>query len=161
MGTSKVKKAQVAARRTEALRLRAQRKTLDEIMAAVPGYSSRAMVSQDITRALQARLAEERQAVDELRQLELEHLDQLAAKAWEILQRPHLTVSHGKVIQVTTPAGEKINLRDDGPTLAALDRLVKIHERRAKLLGLDAPARVDTTGIVTFQIEGVDLDQLR
>jgi hypothetical protein len=42
---------------------------------------------------------------------------------------------------------------DDAPVLAAIDRLLRIQERRARLLGLDAPTR--------SRIEVVDDDVAR
>ncbi|WP_098892259.1 hypothetical protein [Streptomyces sp. or3] len=91
-----------------------------------------------------------REAGEEVRALELERLDgELARLAdverevWAVLKRKHVTVSNGQVIRVD---GEP--LLDDAPVLQAADRLVKIEdarlknsERRAKLLGLDAPTK--------------------
>jgi hypothetical protein len=134
-------------RRAQAIQLRIEGKTLDQI-AALLGYKSRGAVSQDISRALAAQITE---PAAELRQIEAERLD----AAWqrldgvreaviEVLGRKHLTVSHGKVIYI----GDE-PLLDDGPILAAIDRLLNIErgrlqimERRAKLFGLDAPAKV-------------------
>ncbi|MFD4830149.1 hypothetical protein ACFWPV_09880 [Streptomyces uncialis] len=90
--------------------------------------------------------------VDAWRAIELERLegalarlDGLEAAALEVLAREHITVSHGKVIIV----GDR-PLLDDGPVLAAIDRLVKIEdtrqrnsESRRKLLGLDSPIKAD------------------
>jgi hypothetical protein len=36
-------------------------------------------------------------------------------------------------------------VRDAGPRMAALDRIVKVEDRLAKLLGLDAPVKADVT----------------
>jgi hypothetical protein len=161
MGVSRSKRAEVAERRATAMRLKAAGKTLDEIMAEVPGYRSRAAVSQDISRALQQRVRDEGEAADELRALELERLDALYKAAWEVLERPHLTVSHGKVVKLTRPDGTEMTLRDDAPTLQAIDRLLRIAERRAKLLGLDSPVKLETRGVLTFVVEGVDPEMLR
>lgn len=54
----------------------------------------------------------------------------------EVLTNRHLTVSNGQVIRV-----DGKTLEDDGPVLAAVDRLLRIDEREAKLLGLDAPTK--------------------
>ena len=40
---------------------------------------------------------------------------------------------------------DRRELLDDGPVLQAVDRLLKIADRRAKLLGLDAPKRVEVS----------------
>jgi hypothetical protein len=44
--------------------------------------------------------------------------------------------------------------------LPAVDRLVKLGERMARLGGYDAPARADVTTMVSVRVEGVDLDGL-
>jgi hypothetical protein len=54
----------------------------------------------------------------------------------------------------------QVALEDDAPVLAAVDRLLRIQERRAKLLGLDAPVRADVGGKLSYEIVGVDLGQL-
>jgi hypothetical protein len=75
---------------------------------------------------------------EEVRRLELDRLDHLARTALKVIAKPHLAVSQGRVVK--HPAtGEP--LADDGPALAAIDRLLKIQDRRARLLGLDAPTR--------------------
>lgn len=74
---------------------------------------------------------------DELRKVQLERLGEMRQSALEVLERIHLTVSHGKVIKddYGTP------LEDSAPRLAAIDRLLRVEERIAKLMGLDAPTR--------------------
>jgi hypothetical protein len=54
-----------------------------------------------------------------------------------VLEAEHHVTQVGRLVR--GPDGEP--LRDHGPTLAAIDRLLKIMERRAKLVGLDAPVR--------------------
>lgn len=71
-----------------------------------------------------------------VRQVEAEKLDILEQAGWRHLRMDHLTVSHGKVIYV-----DDIALIDEGAKLAGIDRVLKVMERRAKLLGLDAPTR--------------------
>jgi hypothetical protein len=52
-------------------------------------------------------------------------------------------------------------LADDAPVLNAVDRLVKISESRRKLLGLDAPAKVQSEGTVRYSIDGVNPEDLK
>ena len=69
-------------------------------------------------------------------------LDYLEAKAHEIMVKHHAHVTpSGKV---ATLDGEIIT--DDGPVLQAMNTLLKIADRRAKLLGLNAPVRTELTG---------------
>lgn len=76
--------------------------------------------------------------VDEQRAVELERLDLWTVAAGEVLNREHIHVSNGRIVRDENDKP----IRDDGPVLAAIDRLVRLAERRARLLGLDAPTRV-------------------
>lgn len=75
----------------------------------------------------------------ELRKVQLERLGEMRQAALEVLERFHYTVSHGKVICDS----DGVPLEDDGPRLQAVDRLLRIEERIAKLMGLDAPTRAE------------------
>jgi hypothetical protein len=61
----------------------------------------------------------------------------MAREVWQVLQRTHVVVSQGRVVK----DDNGVPIPDDAPVLAATDRLLKIQERRAKLLGLDMPTR--------------------
>jgi hypothetical protein len=92
---------------------------------------------QDVQRAL-GHLAElELASADELRTMELLRLDKLMLEAARILAATHPLISGGKVLTGFTESGKPIGLTDDGPKLAAIDRLLRISESRRKLLGLD------------------------
>lgn len=82
-------------------------------------------------RLIAAAMAETRSAVAEdvmeLRALELSRLDGLMVALWPKARRGDL---------------------------AAVDRVLKIMERRAKLLGLDAPVRVARTNLASHEDEG-------
>lgn len=157
---NKAQAAQIAERRTKAIEMRARREPWQRIADAL-GYGSADHACQDVGRAIEQRNRAQTEAVDALREIELEHLDELSRTVWAVLEREHVTVSHGKVIVIKDEAGVEHRLRDDGPTLAAVDRLVKIAERRARLLGLDSAVKVDARGVVTFAIEGIDPEKLR
>ena len=68
----------------------------------------------------------------------------------DILAAKHITVSQGVIVRIE---GEPVE--DDGPTLAAVDRLVKLDEREARLLGLDAKTEVNITGGVKYEVVGL------
>lgn len=76
-----------------------------------------------------------REAAEPLRQMELEKLDRLERAALQVLETRHVEVYQGK----------DTGFEDDGPKLAAIDRLVKLSETRRRLLGLDAPEQVEQT----------------
>lgn len=77
--------------------------------------------------------------VEEERQIELERLDEMLHRAWGILDREHALVSHGRLIA----DDDGVPLPDTAPVLAAMDRVLRISERRSKLLGLDAATKVE------------------
>ncbi|MEV6313375.1 hypothetical protein AB0M10_32900 [Streptomyces sp. NPDC051840] len=122
-----------AQRDAEAARLRARGHTYQQIADEL-GWANRGDAHHAVQRALQATV---REAGDEVRAIELDRLDTLYRAALAVLEREHYTVSNGRVVSLDG-AGP---LPDDGPVLAAIDRLLKIQERRAKLLGLDAPTK--------------------
>lgn len=84
---------------------------------------------------------------EELRKVQLERLGEMRQAALLVLERFHVTVSHGKVIK--DDFGDA--LEDDAPKLQAIDRLLRIEERIAKLLGLDAPTRAEVEARVEPQ----------
>lgn len=154
MALSKARQAEVAARRTRAIAMRTAGHGWQAIADAL-GYASRGAACADVSRALQASLDEMKATADVLREQELERLDLLQRKATEVLERRHLVVQSGKVVRAGAnedgdPEGEP--LEDDGPTLAAVASLLRIAERRAKLLGLDAPVKADVTTTVRYDI---------
>ncbi len=61
------------------------------------------------------------------------------------------------------PEGEETELTDDGPALDAIRTLLRIAERRSKLLGLDAPVKVEAEGEVHVVVrgEGVNVEDMR
>ncbi|GAA3371255.1 hypothetical protein GCM10020367_21180 [Streptomyces sannanensis] len=91
---------------------------------------------KDVREALSERRAVLNEEVEELRSVEAERLDRLWFVAYKQAVR-------------------------DG-NLAAIDRALRIMERRAKLLGLDQPARTEVTGAEggPLQIETADLAEL-
>ncbi|MCZ4509970.1 hypothetical protein O3Q52_17545 [Streptomyces sp. ActVer] len=156
-----------AERDTEAARLHAHGWT-DGMIAKELNYPSTSAARDGRKKAL----AEIQQAPAaeiialEVRKLDMElvRLEQLERDVRKVLERAHVTVSHGKVITTANPdTGVEEPLLDDGPVLQAADRLVKIEdarrrnaERRAKLLGLDAEQKVSVAGSVKYEVVGVD-----
>lgn len=125
--------SRTAARDADACRLRSQGLDYQEIADQLH-YASKSSAYEAVQRALKATVQE---PADELRHLELLRLDELARRARTVLESTHYVVDKGTVVIWN---GEP--LVDDGPVLAAVDRLLKVQERRAKLLGLDSPQRV-------------------
>lgn len=150
---SRPNRAEAAEKRAEAYRLKL-RGLSDRAIAAELGVSHTTI--QNWTKqeadAVVLPLAEE------LRKVQLERLGEMRQAALQVLEREHVTVSHGRVVREGQPVldfddegnqiaviapGQGEPILDDGPVLAAIDRLLKIEERIAKLLGLDAPTRAE------------------
>lgn len=116
---------------------RAEGWTLQEIADEL-GYAHRTGARDAINRAVRAVV---RGPAEKLIELEAARLDSLYEEALAVLERDHITVSHGKVIR----DDDGNVLLDDGPKLAAIDRLVKIRESYRRLYGLDRPVKVQAT----------------
>ena len=73
----------------------------------------------------------------ELVAIEVEKLDAIERKYLEIARKHHVFVSQGgKVVY-----DGDVKLEDDGPAMQAMAGLLRVSERRSRLLGLDAPAK--------------------
>lgn len=104
-------------RHVKALNLRKQGFTY-QMIADELGYANAAGAYVAVTTELQAIV---REPAEEVRTLELERLDQMLAVLW------------ARAMQ-----------GDDKER--AIDRILKVMERRAALLGLDAPKRIENSG---------------
>lgn len=120
-------------------------------IAAQTGYDVKT-VHEAVKRCMAAVTEEPAQ---EVRQLELERLDDMWTAVMKVLEAKHFTVSQGRIVYL----GDE-PLEDDGPVLAAVDRLLRIQERRSKLLGLDSAVKQEISGGVTYQVVGVDPEEL-
>lgn len=141
--------ADTAARDAQATELRGRGCSYQAIAEAL-GMSDRSAARKAVERALAATVAE---PAEELRRLQLAQLDKLSRNAWRVLDTPHPLVSAGKVMTF-----DGVPLRDPQPLLAAIDRLLRIAERRARLLGLDAPIRVGPVGIAELDAQILELE---
>jgi hypothetical protein len=77
----------------------------------------------------------------------------MAREAHAIMKKPHPLVSRGQIVRGDD--GEP--LLDYRPVLRAIDRLLDICERKAKLLGLDVPPRRQETTIEQLEAEIAEL----
>jgi DNA-binding transcriptional MerR regulator len=139
-------------RRAEVVRLRRRGVSFEDIGDALGVTKQRA--HQIYRAALDEIPAQE---VAEYRAEQAERLDEMLRKAYEVLERKHITVNNGKVIYL----GEE-PMEDDAPTLMAIKTILQIEERRAKLLGLDTPVVQKVAGEmqVTYAFEGVNMEDL-
>lgn len=138
-------------RDAEAMRLRALGWSLKEICEKLELGDDERRAAAAIKRAM-ANMA--RFANEEHRLLELQGLDDLENAAWHELRRMHIMVSNGRIIR----DDDNQPLNDDRFALDVIDRILKIKERRAKLLGLDAPTRSEVISIDSVDNEIAKLE---
>ncbi|MGW1071568.1 hypothetical protein [Streptomyces sp. NPDC002537] len=119
MPASRAQQAATAERRAKAIGLRLAGLDFDTIADRL-GYSSRGAATKDLLRALEVRHAEQSAQAEVLRSVEVQRLDRLQAAAWALA------------------------LQGD---MRAIDTVVRIIDRRCRLLGLDAPARMEVLSI--------------
>lgn len=139
-------------RDADASRLRSEGKTF-QFIAETLNYDSRGSAWRGVQRARRAVL---REPAEHLIQIESAQLDALYVAALDVLERDHVTVSNGQVVRLD---GQPI--LDDGPKIAALRELRQIRESYRKLHGLDQAAKVEHSGGVTYEIVGVDPEDLK
>jgi hypothetical protein len=158
-----VKTLEGAERDAEACRMRADAQSYQTISDHL-GYGHASNARRAVEAMLRDTVADD---VATLRALVLERLDRAERAVLEVMRTRHLTVSHGRVIKVPDPDAppddpdREVPLLDDGPVLQAVDRLLKIAQRRSALLGLDAPTKIQTDGTVKYTVEGIDVEALR
>ena len=137
-----------AERRERAIRLSVSGMTYEQIAVEL-GYSSLQAAHRDVKAALAERLKRQDLSVDELRAKHTALLDESLQVAHRIMNEQHLAHSAGRLVRREVEQSDgsftMIDVIDNGPNLAAVDRLVKLSESQRKLWGVDAPAKVETT----------------
>lgn len=136
-------------RDAEVVRLRAQQHTFAAIANRL-GFANAGGAQRAYERGIAAII---RPPAEEAVKLEVAKLNEIERGAWEMFRKEHPLVSHGRLI--TDDDGNP--LPDITKNLAAADRLFKAAERRAKLLGLDTPVKVDAT---VHQVDARDAELL-
>ncbi len=150
-------------RDAEAFRMKVRGSSLGEIALAL-GYVDRSHASKAITRHVDRIV---KPAATQYIALQEERLDHMRREVLRVLETTHYRVSDGRVIyhaKCDCPQdlyGERCPhwkpLEDDSPVLAAVDRLLKIEERIAKLHGIDKPIKHEVSvSNVTVRVEGAD-----
>lgn len=139
----------IAQRRARVLAMRIEGRPYHEIAAALA--ITEAVAEKDYQRARDAAQAELGGARDAAVAAESLKLDALERAAWQVLRNRHVLAQQGKIVR----DDDGNALEDDAPTLQAIDRILKIAERRARMRGLDAPvrAKVEVTDALDADIE--------
>jgi AcrR family transcriptional regulator len=86
---------------------------------------------------------------------QLQRIDMERETVMEVLTAFHVTVSQGRVVDLDGKP-----LADTAPVLAAVDRLHKLDDQEAKLLGLYSKTEVNISGGVKYEIVGVNPQDL-
>lgn len=144
------------ARRQRAVELRASGWSYDRIAEEL--NISHGQAWHDVE---QAYVDSIREPTEIVRSQELHRLDIMLEKALKIMNTDHFAVANGRIVtrrisdpdtglwiilsytDEDAPIYATEDVLDDGPALQAIQTLIKIMDRRAKLLGLDAPKRVE------------------
>ncbi|MFB7592365.1 hypothetical protein [Streptomyces sp. NPDC056169] len=134
MPASKAHQADTAARRANLIRLRRRGIPFDDARILDLGYSSPGAARKDLVRALETNRDDEAAEVSVYRQQESERLDALLEAVW-----PQATEKRPVFDKEGQWVGEGVDVR-------AVDTVLRLIDRRAKLLGLDAPAAVELSG---------------
>ncbi|MEW2393056.1 hypothetical protein AB0933_32315 [Streptomyces venezuelae] len=151
MTASRAKQADTALRRAQLVRLRLAGVPFGDQRILDLGYESRGHASKDFVRALQQHRDEEAAAVSVYRQQENERLDTLLEAAWPRATTPS---------PVFNKDGEHIA---DELDMRAVDTVLRLMDRRAKLNGLDMPVKAEVSGPGggPLALSRVKMDELR
>lgn len=125
-------------RDTLALEMRSAGRTLQTI-ADTLGYTSPGNAQRGIHNALAETQAPK---VNEARAEMVAQIDHLYGEAMKVLEARHLKINNGEVVQVPDDNGVLHPVEDDAPVLRAIDTINGLMQRKARLLGLDAPAKI-------------------
>lgn len=109
-----------------------------------------------VTRGLRIIEAPTIAAAEQARAIHRARLEAATEVAMDVMSRDHHHVSQGRVMTGT----DGKPLIDDAPKLAAAGKVKELSESLRKLDGLDAPSKVEHSGDMTYQIVGVNPDDL-
>jgi hypothetical protein len=134
MAASKLKQDETTVRRTKLLKLRREGVRYDDERILALGYKDTGSARKDLVRALRIHRDEEAAEVGVYRQQENERLDALLEAAWPRATSPSPVFDkEGEVV------GHELDMR-------AVDTVLRLMDRRAKLNGLDMPVKNELSG---------------
>lgn len=148
-----IRTPETAARDAQAAELRAQGWTFKRIAEEL-GYADRSGARLAIRRALTDIV---KGPAEKLLAIHMERLETLYEAAMEVMEEDHVVVSHGRI--VTGEDGQP--LKDNGPKLAAIREARSTLDAFWNLAGMKKPAKVEHSGGVTYEVVGVDPEDLK
>lgn len=92
---------------------------------------------------------------DEAKILELESLDQVEYRLWNLLKDEHVVISQGRIVRDEN--GDPVP--DSRFALETMDRILKVKDMRAKMMGTYAPKQVEVISIDRIEQEISKLEQ--
>lgn len=152
-----IKRTKKSLRMEKAVLLRSRGATWDEV-AQEMGWADKQTAANQVYRYLNNLAKRSDASVDAYRQELLAKLDELESACWTVLRRKHITVQNGKIVgryDQETDTFEEIE--DDAPVLQAVDRLLKIYERKARLTGVDMTPDTMVGVAVQYTVQGTDI----
>lgn len=132
------------------------------------GHNNKTTVHNDVKAVLAEAVKRMDLAGDQLLAARLEEIRMAAEVFAEVMGKQHLAHSNGRVVrrEVELPDGtiEWHDVYDDGPRIAAAAQFLRASESLRKLLGQDAPAKVqqqvDSTVSYQVNVTSEEMDQL-
>lgn len=110
-----------------------------QVIADSLGYTSRGNAQRAVEKLIRS---VEVDGAETAIRLQLDRLDMMYDAVIKVLEAEHYVVSQGRLIYLDEDSPP---LADDSPVLTAVDRLLKIEERRSRLMGLDQPVKATVT----------------
>lgn len=161
---------QSAARDMKAAELHGQGWTYERIASEL-SFASRGKAHEAVQRAFADIPVEGAQAA---KKADLERLDRLVEQAWAVMLREHVAYSNGQVVRRRVgveldddglerlddkgrPIPVYADVMDDGPILAAIDRIERLIARRARIFGYEAPKQVEVRTIGEIDARLIEL----
>lgn len=92
---------------------------------------------------------------DEARVLELQSLDEAEYRLWKLLEAEHVVISQGRIVR--DEHGDPVP--DSRFALETMDRILKVKDMRAKIMGLYAPKQIEVISIDRIEAEISKLEQ--
>ncbi|MFD9464367.1 hypothetical protein [Streptomyces sp. NPDC060027] len=127
----------------------------------IPWTTARDLVREEAGRRVDPKVDAWRALIVERLEAAHARLDTLEHAARQVLERQHITVNNGRIISL-----DGAPLPDDGPVLAAIDRLIKIEDARERnaaalrrVFGIDAPAKTEVQVTETTQ-QDIELQEM-
>lgn len=114
-------------------------------IAETLGYSDHAAAVKAAQRAMAEAI---RFARDEQRYMELRGLNEIEYRLWQKLDTEVVLVQHGRIVVI-----DGAPMADHRFALEVIDRILHVKQQRAKLLGLDAPTRIESISITSIEDE--------